>query len=643
MSGPFPRRRFLSLSALAVAAPLLPRALRAALTTPAGALPGPAHFAVEPFDLAAVRLTAGPVRDALETNRRFLLALDPDRLLHMFRVTAGLPSTAQPLGGWEAPQNELRGHYTGHYLSACALLSAQSGDSALRGRGVLIAAELAKCQAANGRGYLSAFPVELFDRLRAGKSAWAPFYTLHKIMAGLFDTHTLSADPGALSTLTGMAGWVERWVEPLDESQMARVIEREYGGMNELLYNLAALTGEARFSALAQRFAREHIFAPLAAGRDELQGLHVNTTIPQIIGAARGFEVTGDARQRAVAENFWHTVAERRCYCTGGTSNGESWNTPPGELAHELSGYTQESCVTYNMQKLTRHLYCWTGDARLADYYERTFYNGILGVQHPADGNKLYYLPLESGYWKLFGTPLHDFWCCTGSMSESFAKLGDSIYFHDADGVYVNLFVPSELTWAGRGVRLTQQTRFPEEDTLRLTVHSARPQRFALRVRVPYWTTDASAAVNGLQLRLAPRAGYLSIERRWSQDDVLTVRVPMRLHAAPMPDDATLQAVMYGPLVLAARLGSAGLSGANLRAGPTPPRKVPEYQGEPLSIAPIVARSRDPATWLTSASRGALEFRTLGQARELTLVPLNRIFDERYAVYFRVNEPPTPS
>ena len=261
-----------------------------------------------------------------------------------------------------------------------------------------------------------------------------------------------------------MAGWVERWVEPLDESQMARVIEREYGGMNELLYNLAALTGEARFSALAQRFDRERIFAPLAAGRDELQGLHVNTTIPQIIGAARGFEVTGDARQRAVAENFWHTVAERRCYCTGGTSNGESWNTPPGELAHELSGYTQESCVTYNMQKLTRHVYCWTGDARLADYYERTFYNGILGVQHPADGNKLYYLPLESGYWKLFGTPLHDFWCCTGSMSESFAKLGDSIYFHDADGVYVNLFVPSELTWAGRGVRLASSRRaFPRK------------------------------------------------------------------------------------------------------------------------------------------------------------------------------------
>jgi uncharacterized protein len=638
MSGPIPRRSFLTMSALGLAGPLLPRELRAALAS-AATPSATVRFAVEPFDLEAVRLAPGAVRDALETNQRFLLGLDPDRLLHMFRVTAGLPSTAAPLGGWEAPDNELRGHYTGHYLSACALLAAQTGDPAVRERGVRIAAELAKCQAANGRGYLSAFPPELFDRLRAGQPAWAPFYTLHKIMAGLYDTHTLSGDAGALATLTGMAEWVGRWVEPLDESQMARVIEREYGGMNELLYNFAALTGEPRWRSLAHRFDRERIFAPLAAGRDELQGLHVNTTIPQIIGAARGFEVTGEVRQRVVAETFWHTVAERRCYCTGGTSNGESWNTPPGVLARELSAYTEESCVTYNMQKLTRHVYCWSGDARLADYYERTFYNGILGVQHPADGDKLYYLPLQSGYWKLFGTPLHDFWCCTGSMSESFAKLGDSIYFHDALGVYVNLFVPSELTWAQRGVRLTQETHFPEQETLRLTVHSARPQRFAVRVRVPYWTRGGSAALNAKPLPFVARDGYFALERRWSDGDVLSVRLPMSLHAAPMPDDASLQAVMYGPLVLAARLGTEGLTSANLRAAPTRPRKVPEYQGEPLPIAPIVTRAREPAGWLNPAASGALEFRTVGQARELTLVPLNRIFDERYAVYFKVNEP----
>lgn len=635
MCGPFTRRDFLGVTTLAAVSPLLARAAHAAAAH--GATDDRGHIAVQPFDLAAIRLRPGPVFDALETNRRFLMALDPDRLLHMFRVTAGLPSGAAPLGGWEAPDNELRGHFTGHYMSACALLWAQTGDAAVRDRGVRVAHALAQCQEAIGTGYLSAFPVDLFDRLRAGQPAWAPFYTLHKIMAGLLDTSTLGNDPAALDTLLGMATWVERWTEPLDSAQMAQVLEREYGGMNELLYNLSVVTSEQRWQALAQRFDREKVFAPLAAQRDELQGLHVNTTIPQVIGAARGFEVTGNTRQRRIAEFFWQSVAERRCYCTGGTSNGESWNTPPGALAAELSGYTEESCVTYNMQKLTRHAYCWTGDARLADYFERTFYNGILGVQHPADGNKLYYLPLASGYWKLFGTPLHDFWCCTGSMAESFAKLGDSIYFHDESGVYVNLFVPSELTWAERGVRLALDTRFPEEDTARLTVLGARSARFALHVRIPYWTSGASISLNGQALRGPVRSGeYFTLERRWSVGDVLGVRLPMRLHTAPMPDDASVVAVMYGPLVLAARLGTEGLTAANLRAVPTQPRKVPEYAAEPVAVAPIATRSRDPSSWLRPVPGRALEFSTVGQATDLTLVPLNGIFDQRYAVYFNM-------
>jgi uncharacterized protein len=289
------------------------------------------------------------------------------------------------------------------------------------------------------------------------------------------------------------------------------------------------------------------------------------------------------------------------------------------------------------MQKLTRHLYAWSADARLGDYYERTFYNGILGMQHPADGDKLYYLPLAGGYWKLFGTPLQDFWCCTGSMAESFAKLGDSIYFHDAAGVYVNLFVPSELDWNERGVHLTLDTRFPEEERVRLTVHTAKPARFAVRVRVPYWTQGVTAELNGRVLTSgAIEGGYLRVTRRWSDGDLLSVRLPMRLHAAPMPDDASIQAVMYGPLVLAAKLGSAGLDARNLRAPPTPPRTVPEYRAAPVAVAALVVRSADPADWLTPVPGKPLEFTTTAAGEPLTLVPLNRIFDERYAVYFNV-------
>lgn len=338
----FPRRTFLSMTALSAAATT--RWSRAALAARGGREADQGdRVRVRPFPLSAVRLRAGAALEALEVNRRYLMALDSDRLLHMFRLTAGLPSTAQPLGGWEAPDNELRGHFSGHYLSACALLAAQTGDAEIRGRGTHLAAQLARCQAAIGTGYLSAFPVDLFDRLRAGQPAWAPFYTLHKIMAGLFDTYTLSGDQQALDTLLGMARWTERWAQPLSEDEMARVLEREYGGMNELLYNLAAVTGDGRWRQLAQRFDRKRILAPLAAGRDELQGLHANTTIPQIIGAARGYELTGDTQLRQAAETFWQTVSQRRAYCTGGTSNGESWNAPPGVLAHELSGYTEES------------------------------------------------------------------------------------------------------------------------------------------------------------------------------------------------------------------------------------------------------------------------------------------------------------
>lgn len=626
------RRTFLQASLLSAGAlSAWPRMMLAHPGTHAG------RIVARPFELSQVRLRPGPVLDALNVNRRHLMSYDPDRLLHMFRVTAGLPSSAEPLGGWEAPNNELRGHFTGHYLSACAMMFAHADDAALKSRGDTIVAELAKCQAKFGNGYVSAFPEDLFDRLRAGQPAWAPFYTLHKIMAGLLDMHVLAGNAQAREVLEGMATWTAQWVRPIDTALMARILEREYGGMNEVLYNFAALTGNDRWRELAERFNRQRIFEPLAAGRDELQGLHVNTTIPQIIGAARGYELTGDGNLHGCADFFWHTVTERRCYCTGGTSNGESWNTPPGKLAAELSGYTQECCVTYNMQKLTRHVFGWTGDAHAADYYERAYYNGILGVQHPRDGSKLYYVPLQSGYWKLFGTPMHDFWCCTGSMAEAFSKLGDSIYFKDDDGLYVNLFVPSEVAWREKGLRIVQETTFPESDRVNLVVKATAPRRAQLRIRVPYWTDGGSATLNGTRLEaFATPGSYFVLDRTWRDGDRVEVRLPMRLHSAPMPDDPTIQAVMYGPLVLAGKLGTAGLTAENLRAEPTRPRTVPEYKSAPVPAPVIRSASADPASWIEPTGR-PLEFRTVGQSSALTLVPLNRVFDERYAVYWKLS------
>jgi DUF1680 family protein len=590
---------------------------------------------IRPFAASQVRLRPGVMFDAAEVNRRFILGQDPDRLVHNFRKTAGLASSAAPLGGWEAPDNELRGHYVGHYLSACALIWASAGDGQAKQRGDKVVGVLAECQRVRGSGYLSAFPEELFDRLRDNRPAWAPFYTLHKIMAGLLDMHTLAGNAQALEVVKGMARWTARWTGSLGDADMARVLEREYGGMNEVLYNLAAVTGEAEWRDVAHRFDHERLFRPLADGRDELKGLHVNTTIPKILGAARRYELTAEPRYRRIAEYFWHDVTERRAYATGGTSNGESWNADPGVLSTELSGYTQECCATYNMLKLTRQLFSWTGDPGYAEYYERALWNGILGTQHPRDGSKLYYVSLASGYWKLFGAPQADYWCCTGSGSESFAKLADSIYFSDDNGLYVNLFIASELTWRERGVTLTQDTQFPADPKTRLTVKTARPAAFELRIRVPSWVArGGSAKLNGAPIEgFAAPGGYLVLDRTWHDGDRVELSLPMALSASPTPDDPSVQAMVYGPLVLAARMGSAGLRPEVLRAEPTKPRSIPEYKADGLPMPSLTGK----APWLRAEPGKPLAFQTAGPGERRELVPLYQILDERYAVYVKTS------
>jgi uncharacterized protein len=616
------RRQFLATTAACALAPAIrPLTVLAA---------GPPRTPIRAFAPSQVRLRPGPALDAAEVNRRFVLGQDVDRLLHTFRLNAGLASSAAPLGGWEAPNNELRGHFVGHYLSACALIWASAGDPEAKQRGDKVVAVLAECQRIRGNGYVSAFPEEFFDRLRDNRQVWAPFYTLHKIMVGLLDMHTLAGNAQALDVVKGMARWTARWTQPLGDADMARVLEREYGGMNDVLYALAALTGEAEWREVAHRFDHERIFRPLADGRDELKGLHVNTTIPKILGAARRYELTSEPRYRRIAEYFWHQVTERRAYATGGTSNGESWGSDPGVLSTELSGYTQECCVTYNMLKLTRQLFTWTGNPACADYYERALWNGILGTQHPKDGSKLYYVPLASGYWKLFGTPLADYWCCTGSGCESFAKLGDSIYFADDGALYVNLFIASELSWTERGMTWIQDTRFPADPRTTLTVKTERPVALELRVRIPSWIArGGSARLNGKPIDgFAAPGGYLVLDRTWRDGDRVEVDLPMKLSVSPMPDDPSLQAILYGPLVLAGRMGTAGLRPDILRAEPTKPRTIPEYKAEGLPT-PSLAGQR-----LRPEAGKPLTFRTItGERREL--VPLYQIMDERYCVYFK--------
>ena len=638
------RRQFVSAAAAAAGAALLPKITLAspaqnAISATSAKGPSPItrekiSWKVQPFPLNQVRLRKGPFQDALEVDRRYLHLLPSDRLLHTFRVNAGLPSSAQPLGGWEKPDCEVRGHFAGgHYLSACALMYASAGDRDLKDKADAIVAQLADCQKAQQNGYLSAFPEEFFDRLREGRKVWAPFYTYHKIMAGLLDMYAYCGNDQALAVAESMAEWVWHWQESISDEHMQRILQNEFGGMNESLCNLYALTGKHQYLDLAARFEKAMFFEPLGQHRDELKGIHANTHIPQVISAARRYELTGQERYREIAAFFLHTVTADRIYCTGGTSNSEFWRTRPGDLSTELGRSTEECCCGYNMLKLARHVYGWTGDPHVLDYYERTLFNSRLGTQNAEDGGMSYFLPLGSGYWKYFNSQFDSFWCCTGTGAEEFAKTADTIYFHDAGGIFVNLFIASEVTWPEKGVRLEQQTDFPEEEGTALVFHIERPVDMALNIRIPWWATNGGTIkVNGTALPAFSSPGsYLTLTRTWQEGDRVEVRLPMSLRTEALLGDDTQQAAMYGPLVLAGRLGAEGLKKEMFYAdfSPGPPRTEP-------SPAPVITTSpTDPVGWLKPLSGEPLTFQTVGQEKTVSLIPLYKLFGERYAVYWK--------
>jgi len=584
------------------------------------------------FPMKSVRLQPGAFSAAAEANRKYLKTLPPDRLLHTFRLTAGLPSAAEALGDWEKPDCELRGHFAGgHYLSACALAFASSGDEELKRNGDLMVAELAKCQAQHKNGYLSAFPQELFDRLRDGVNVWAPFYTIHKVMAGHLDMYTLAGNQQALETVEKMARWVRSWSDPLSEPQMQRVLLVEYGGMGEVLANLYAVTGKTEYLDLARRFDKKWFLDPLAAHRDELKGLHVNTHVPQVIAAARLYELTGDQTYWNIADYFWNEVTSERAYCTGGTSNFELWRSDPGVLSTQLSSETAEDCCVYNMMRLTRHLFAWSPQARYMDYYERVLFNHRMGTIDPETGTTVYYLPLGNGYSKIYAKPFDSFWCCNGTGAEEFAKLTDTIYFHDDSSIFINLYIASDVTWPEKGIRLTQQTSFPEEQGTTMIVSAAKPVDVDLKLRIPYWAKSGSVKVNGRPVpAFADPGSYLVLRGSWKDGDRIELSLPMQLHAAPILDRETLQAAMYGPLVLAARFEEE-------------PREkwyrhfAAQEKQEPGPTLQFRGKINDPASWLEPAG-GKLTFRAVSQSQAAAFVPLSRIVHERYSVYHEIKE-----
>jgi uncharacterized protein len=595
-------------------------------------------WAAQPFPMKQVRLLAGPCKQYEEKNRQYLASLPNDRLVHSFKITAGLPSSAQPYGGWEKPDSELRGHFNGgHYLSAVALMYSSTGDEDLKKKGDALVAELAKCQVANRNGYLSAFPDEFFDRLRERVRVWAPYYTIHKIMAGLLDMYVHTGNTQALEVAQKMAGWVDMWSGSLGYEHMQRVLGTEYGGMGEVLSNLYAVTGNRQYIGTARRFDKKAFFDPLASHRDELKGLHVNTHIPQVIAAARQYELTRDSHYRDIAEYFWDEVVSLRSYANGGTSDGEGWRTDPGKLSTELGPSTTEDCCAYNMMKLTRHLFGWSPEARYMDYYERVLLNHRLGTMDPETGTTMYYYPMGVNLWKTYATPDDSFWCCNGTGVEEYAKLNDTIYFHDDNSIYVNLFIPSEVNWQEKKLKLRQETDFPRQQGTKLTISAQQPADVAVRLRIPYWARGGSVKVNGRPLpAFSSPSSYLTLRGPWKNGDTIELSLPMDLHAWQMPDDDTVQAPMYGPLLLAARHDEAPKDRWYGDTGPFERRPRGSGPPTPPPLPGAVGKVEDVTSWVQTAGNQPLTFQAAGESQTTTLVPINQIVHERYDVYWKV-------
>lgn len=585
---------------------------------------------IEPFPMTHVRLGPGPMLTMQQRNAVFLLSLPNDRLLHMFRVSAGLPSAAQPLGGWEAPACELRGHFAGgHILSACALMYASTGDSRFQDKANLLVAEMAKCQRSDG--YLSAFPASFFERLRNGQKVWAPFYTYHKIMAGHLDVYTHCGNKLALHTAQRMADWTGAYVTPIPEAHFQQMLNVEYGGMQESLFNLYAITGERRYADLARKFSHSDFFNPLVNKQDDLAGLHANTHIPQVIGAARGYEVTGDPQFHAIAENFWNFLTAQHVYATGGTSDDEFWHKP-GTLASHLGPDAQECCCSYNMMKLSRHLLRWSADPQLADQYERMLWNVRLGTQDEA-GMLMYYVSLTPGLFRTFGTEFDSFWCCTGTGAEEYSKANDSIYYRSPGALYISQFLGSTLQWPEKGLRLTQETGFPREEQTRLTFALDRPMRTALMVRIPYWAgLGTQIRINGRKHPMTLQPGtYARVDRTWRNGDAVVVDLPMQLHMAPLPNAPQVQAAMYGPLVLAGVISDDTVL-PQAMYGHTGPHAARQDR-VPLPV--VRTKNKESAGWLRRQNSPGLVFETVS-AQPVTLRPLADIYNQRYTVYWQV-------
>jgi DUF1680 family protein len=596
-------------------------------------------------------LLPGLFKNRSDLNREYVLSLKTANLLQNHYLEAGLwgphgmPEHAH--WGWESPTCQIRGEFLGHWLSAAAHIVATSGDLEIKGKADFIVSEVARCQQENGGEWAGPIPEKYLDWLARGKTVWAPHCTIHRNMMGLYDMYAWTGNQQALDILVKWARWFHRWTGQFTQDHFARMLDIETGGMLESWADLYGVTGDKEHLELVNRYYHRHLFDPLLSGQDVLTNQHANTTIPEIQGAARAWEVTGEERWREVVEAYWcSAVVERGYYATGGQTSGEYW-TPPSQLSARLGDKNQEHCTVYNMMRVADYLLRWTGETSYADYWERNLYNGTLAQQNATTGMVAYFLPMRSGSSKQWGTPTENFWCCHGTLIQAQSQyLNHIVYGGDDGSLVISQYIPCELEFDHRGARVkvtlsaandAQPQSRPGGRMYDLKVESDPPQQLAIKFRVPWWIKGAATlSVNGEdQTSASNPSSYAAISRTWP-DDTVRLTLPHGLTTEPLPDRPSTVAFMEGPVVLAGVLGE----------GPARSGKdwSPQMGVETLSERPLLARPEDPAAvlvpdsdWEFSGRR--IGYRTIGQAQNFRLIPLYEIRDESYAIYFPIERP----
>ena len=581
------------------------------------------------FNVADVKLLgSGPFQNAMDKDAAYLKMIEPDRLLHRFHLHAGLPVKGEIYGGWES--EGLSGHTLGHYLSACALFYANTGQNVFKDRVSYIVDEWYRCQLARKNGYVGAIPNEdtLWGRVSRGEiksggfdlnGSWAPWYTVHKIMAGLVDAYVYCGNQQALKVVIALADWTAKTVDTLTEEKRLKMLNCEYGGMNEVLANIYAITGNQKYLDLSYKFHDEFVLGQLARGIDPMAGKHSNTNVPKAVGAARRYELTGNASDLKAASLFWELLAHHHAYVIGGNSNYE-YLGEPDKLNDRLSDNTCETCNSYNLLKLTRHLYALDAKSSYFDFYERTLFNHILSSQNPEDGMMCYFTPLRMGTHKEFSDQFNTFTCCVGSGMENHSKYAEAIYAQTKNqDLFVNLFIPSVLNWKNRGIVVTQQTGFPLDEKVLLSFEMNRRQAFTIFIRKPAWVQkDAVVYVNGSLIKvLVNTSGYIEINRAWETGDVVTVIYPMSLYTESMPDNPNRIAFLYGPVVLAADLG--------------------DSMPDPVLGTPVLLTENHNITdWIKPLDIKNLIFKSIniGKPSDIILKPFYKVYNTYYSVYF---------